>query len=512
MLLSSIVEKHPYLLLIFRTIHQWCNGTGLLRNSADVKNFSNAMNTAFLLQCIHHKEIKNFNADEVLQRFNELVRGRRTDVNLCTKLESVMCAVSGETSKVDGCTTDLNDNLGRMLMRFFQDYDKIFDIDIPEPFSRMLGLEKVSELNESVKTDLIQDHMQRAYQLLAQYADVQIMMACISSEDYSVIFLSPLLSFSVSGVEKSKAKEIAMKTGATSVVIRPRLPRSRKSTILEVRGNEPAIRAVRKELEIMTLQASADKWSLMSGSFVEGSNLMLFEGSKSVKDAITLSPYVGPCNQTHDGLPRHLAFVKNPSIQNTQYMFDRFAEKFLNQFQVLERDYIPQLHGVYELAVHFGRAYLFSIPYVLLEDSESVSIAMLRANKLKKGIQQTKRKVPKTIDYQETEHRIRRRTRPRKEVKSDETCKKVKRGKPSKSSFFTIVNHQVDRIKDFLRSHGFHMDNGVYTETYTVNIYRENMEFYVKFDGELAFKEIRFPNLRWCVTDIKRKWQSNVTG
>jgi hypothetical protein len=112
---------------------------------------------------------------------------------------------------------------------------------IPEPFACILSSNKVSQLIEVGKIDLIQDQMQRAYQLLAQYGDVEIMLACSSSEEYIVIFLSPLLSFSVSGVEKSKAKEIATKTGATSVVIRSSLPRSRKSAILEVRGNEPTI-------------------------------------------------------------------------------------------------------------------------------------------------------------------------------------------------------------------------------------------------------------------------------
>jgi hypothetical protein len=59
---------------------------------------------------------------------------------------------------------------------------------------------------------------------------------------------------------------------------------------------------------------------------------------------------------------------------------------------------------------------------------------------------------------------------------------------------------------NFLRSNGFDVDDAAYTETYSVNIYREDTEFYVKFDNALRFKEIRFPNLRWCVTDIKRMW------
>jgi hypothetical protein len=513
MLLSRFVEKYPHLFLIFRIIHRWCYGTGLLRNFADAENISNVLSILFLAQCIRRGDIESFHAYEVLQRLDELnVRGEGIDVNLCTKFEEIMNVVGNQTNdgQLEG-RLDVN-NLGRLLILFFQGYETPLDMNIPEPFARILAKEKVSQLIEVNKIDLIQDHMERSYQLLAQYGDVEIMLACNSSEDYTVIYLSPILSLSVSGVEKSKAKEIAAKTGATNVVIRPRHPRSRKSVILEVRGNEPAIRAVRRELENMTVQASRDKWSLMSGSFVEGASLMLLEGSKSVKDTVNLSPYIGPYNQTHDGLPCHLPFVKNPTIPVAQYMFSRFAEKFMLQFQVLERDFVPELHGIYELAVHFGRAYMFSIPHILLEDSESVTIAMLRANKLKTGIEQTKRKAPETINYvdnQEWERRIRRKRRPNKEIKSDEKTKKRRRCKPSRSSFYTIV-HCADEVMNFLRSNGFDVDDAAYTETYSVNIYREDTEFYVKFDNALRFKEIRFPNLRWCVTDIKRMWNSQT--
>ena len=514
MLLFRFVERNPRLLLVLRVIHRWCSGTGLLRNPADAENISNVLNILFLSQCINHGEIESFQADQVQKKLDGFVRGQGTDVNLCTKFEEIWNVVGNQTNNEEAeGNINLSTNLGRNLLLFFQSYETSLDMIIPEPFACILSSNKVSQLIEVGKIDLIQDQMQRAYQLLAQYGDVEIMLACSSSEEYNVIFLSPLLSFSVSGVEKSKAKEIATKTGATSVVIRSSLPRSRKSAILEVRGNEPTIRAVRRDLENMTVQASGDKWSLMSGSFGDGANLMLFEGSKNVKDAITLTPYIGWCHQTHDGLPRHVAFVKNPTIPITQYMFSRFSDKFFQQVQLLERDFVPQLHGIHELAVHFGRTYLFSVPHVLLEDSESVSIAMLRANKLKTGIEQTKRSAPETINYvsQETERLRRRKRIPNKEIKSDEKTKKRKRSKPSRSSFYTIV-HSADKVKNFLQSRGFQVENADFTEDYSVDIYREDIEFYVKFDSFLKFIEVRFPNLRWCVTDIKRVWQSHVNG
>ena len=400
--------------------------------------------------------------------------------------------------------------LGEILLLLFRTHEMSLDIGISEPFSSILSRKSVSELIQYDRNELFRDHMQRACQLLTQYGDVQIMLSCCTSEEYNVIFLSPLLSLSLSGIERSKAKEISKKCGAKSVVIRSTHPRSQKSSILEVKGNEPAIRAVRQELEKMTVQASGDKWSLMSGSFVDGSYLMLFEGSKSVKDVITLTPYIGSCHQTHDSLARHLAFVKYPAIPDATiaYMFNRFTEKFLQQFQVLQKDYDPEIHGTFELAVHFGRLYLFSIPHLLLEDCESVSIEMLRTNKFKNRIQQDSRRAPTAINYinQETERRFRRTKKPNKHITTEEKKNKRKRGKPSRSSFYTVV-HSPDRIKTFLRSHGFQAEDAGPKESYLVNIYREDVEFYVKFDSALRFTEVRFPNLRWCVTDVKRKWK-----
>lgn len=507
MLLFSLVEKNPHLLLILRVIHRWCSEIGLLRNSTDPKNISNVLNILFIAQCIERGEIESFQADEVLQKCDQLCRGEVTDVNLCTKFEEIMNFVCDHANSKQQERHLKLTSLGGMLMLFFKSYETFVDIAIPKTFTGVLAEENVSQLIESDQIDLIQDNLQYAYQLLAQYGDVEIMLACSSSEDYKVIFLSPLLSHSMSGIEKSKAKEIARKTGATNVTIRTGL---RRSAILEVRGNESAIRLVQRELDKMTIQASGNKWSLMSGSFVDGANLSLYEGSKSVKDVITLTPYVGPCHQTHDKLPCHLAFVKHPTTQSMQYMFSRFKEKVLQQFQVLQRDFIPQLHGIYELAVHFGRMYLFSIPHFLLEDSESLSIAMLKANKLKVGIKQGKRSAPASVTYvdQEMERDRRRNRKPKKEIKSDEKTKRRKRSRPSRSSFYTIV-HSVNNVQSFLRSYGLQAEDGL-TETYLVNIYHEDSEFYVKFDSALRFTEVRFPNLRWCVTDIKRMWEKRV--
>ena len=145
---------------------------------------------------------------------------------------------------------------------------------------------------------------------------------------------------------------------------------------------------------------------------------------------------------------------------------------------------------------------------MLLEDGESITIAMLRANKRKAAMQQSRRNAPGEVTYvNEEEARERRRKRKtNRAVQNEENRKKRKRGNPSRSSFYTVV-HSPDRVKTFLLLHGFRPDRNV-TERYTVDICTsdEGVEFYVRLDNELSFIDIKFPNLRWCMTDVKRKW------
>lgn len=178
-------------------------------------------------------------------------------------------------------------------------------------------------------------------------------------------------------------------------------------------------------------------------------------------------------------------------------------------FKVLERDFDPQIHGHLEFAVHFGRVYLFSVPHVLLEDGESITIAMLRANKRKVAMQQTRRNAPSKVTYvDEEEARERRRKRkPNRAVQNEENRKKRKRGNPSRSSFYTVVR-SLDRVKNFLLYGGFQPERNP-TERYAVDICTcdEGDEFYVRLDKDLSFINIKFPNLRWCMTDVKRQWR-----
>ena len=396
--------------------------------------------------------------------------------------------------------------LGDILMKFFKAHDSCFETELPDSLANILHARKLAELLDKEHLVLVREHMQRAYQLLALYGDIQIMLTISGSEDYDVIFLSPLLSSFMAGVEKSKAQEIARKTGARSVVIRASFPRSRAAAVLEVKGSEPAIRAVERELDKMSSQASRDRVSLMSGCFVEDASLLLFEGSRSQNDHVTLTPYDGPCHQTHDSVDRHVALLDD-GTHNKVYVHRCFKEKFFQQLRLLERDFDSQVHGCLEFAVHFGRIYMFSVPHTLREDSESITIAMLRANKRKPNVAKGNRRAPRAVTYvnQEAERDRRRQRRVKRPVAPDENKKKRKRGNPSRSSLYTVV-HSPCRVEMFLYQFGFQRD-GNPTENYSVDICDEGVEFYVRFNQELNFIEVKFPNLRWCMVDVKRPWQ-----
>ena len=512
-LVSSYTKSYPRLLLMLRAVHRWCCVTGVSRNAAGAGNISNILATLFLAHCMRNGLIQNFNEEHIVTKREQLVQDGVTDGAQYMEWENIIRFLE------KCCSENPNDppptrgeldtaQLGTILMTFFQTHDSSFEKELPDTLARTLHVRNFAELLDKEHLQLVKEHMQRAYQLLALYGDVQIMLAISGSEDYNVIFLSPLLTTYLAGVEKSKAQGIARKTGATSIVIRPSVSRSRASAILEVKGSEPAIRAVERELEKMSTQASSDRVSLMSGCFVEDASLLLFEGSRNQNDRVTLTPYDGPCHQTHDPLARHLALLNSkPNTRISEYPFRRFNEKFFQQLRVLEKDFDSQLHGCYEFAVHFGRVYMFSVPHSLLEDSESITIAMLRANKRKSTIPQGNREAPEAVEFvnPERERARRRRRRPKPAVRTDEKRKKRVRANPSRSSFYTVIR-SPERVKAFLEAFKFQPDPNP-AEKYLVDICDGEVEFYVRFDSDLNFVEIKFPNLRWCMVDVKRPWQ-----
>ena len=506
-LLSSYIKSYPDLLLVLRAIHRWCCVTRLSRNAAGAGNTSNLLSALLLAQCIHNMQIKNFNEEHVLETMAHQMHGGARDGKQYMELENVIGYLEAyqNDSHFPQVEPDIT-QVGQLLVTFFQSHDSCFEKELPQSLARLFDVRKLSELLGKDHLVLVKEQMQRAYQLLALFGDAQIMLSISGSEDYNVIFLSPLLSTFIAGVEKSKAQEIARKTGARSVIIRPNVPQSRSSAVLEVKGSEPAIRAVERELEEMSTLASRDRISLMSGCFVEDASLLLFEGSRSQNDHVSLTPYDGRCHQTHDRLARHVALLENDTNDGV-YVYRRFTEKFFQQLRLLEKDFDPQVHGCCEFAIHFGRIYMFSVPHILLEDSEPITIAMLRTNKRKPSKPKRDVRVPESVTYvdQEEERARRRSRRTKRKVISSETKKKRKRGNPSRSSLFTVV-HSSDRVEIFLYEKGFRQD-GNPTENYSVDILHGGVEFYVRFDERFNFVEVKLPNLRWFMVDVKRPYQ-----
>ena len=503
-LLSSYIKSYPHLLLVLRAIHRWCCVTRLSRNAAGAGNTSNLLSAVLLAQCIQNM---HFNEEHVLETIAHQMHGGTRDDKQSMELENVIKYLEAyqNDSQFPQVEPDIT-QIGQLLMTFFQAHDSCFEKELPQSLARLFGVRKLSELLGKDHLVLVKEQMQRAHQLLALFGDAQIMLSISGSEDYNVIFLSPLLSTFIAGVEKSKAQEIARKTGARSVIIRPNVPRSRSSAVLEVKGSEPAIRAVERELEEMSTLASRDRISLMSGCFVEDASLLLFEGSRSQNDHVSLTPYAGRCHQTHDRLAQHVALLENDTNDGV-YVYRRFTEKFFHQLRLLEKDFDPQVHGCREFAIHFGRIYMFSVPHILLEDSEPITIAMLKTNKRKPSKPKRDVPVPESVTYvdQEEERARRRKRRTKRKVTSSETKKKWKRGNPSRSSLFTVV-HSPDRVEIFLYETGFRQD-GNSTENYSVDILHGGVEFYVRFDERFNFVEVKLPNLRWFMVDVKRPYQ-----
>ena len=256
----------------------------------------------------------------------------------------------------------------------------------------------------------------------------------------------------------------------------------------------------------MSTLASRDRISLISGCFVEDASLLLFEGSRSQNDHVSLKLYAERCHQKHDRVARHVALLENDTNDGV-YVYRCFTEKFFQQLRLLERDFDPQVHGCREFAIHFGRIYMFSVPHILLEDSEPITIAMLRTNKRKPSKLKRDVRVPESVTYvdQEEERARRRKRRTKRKVTSSESKKKRKRGNPSRSSLFTVV-HSPDGVEIFLYETGFRQD-GNSTENYSVDILHGGVEFYVRFDERFNFVEVKLPNLRWFMVDVKRPYQ-----
>ena len=180
---------------------------------------------------------------------------------------------------------------------------------------------------------------------------------------------------------------------------------------------------------------------------------------------------------------------------------------------MIERDFVPSLHGVMEFAIHFGRLYVLNVPKSFTEDTESPSVRVFQTNlargyKPRPSVLSTPRNIRKygrsRVIYSGKFKSRWNKTRRGTEVGKD--GKKVPKEKPSRSSFFTVVSSQ-EKVVSFLTQRGFSAE-AESTENYSVEIHTDH-EFCVITDKDFNFHEINLPKLRWCVVDVKRAWKEN---
>lgn len=408
--------------------------------------------------------------------------------------------------------------LGTILLEFFQNYRTLLDNNFPEPFANLLHMRSPAELLTKEQLDLSRQHMLRAFHLLALHGDVQVVLALCGSEVDRVIFLSPALSCTMRGLERSNARKLSHKTGAR-ITIRPKLPANGFRLILEARGTAPAVSAVEQELERLTIRAARDKVSLMSLSFVQGASLMVFEGSHSDEDHITLEPYYGDNHQSHDNLEPYVPLLQDTPQRGTGTAaeltcrnFHLFKQKFFNQLVAVEQNFVSSVHGELEFVVHFGRVYVFSVPRSFTWDPRPVTVRMLKTNLRRRRRDRLRRpqQSSRPIRFHDENEESRRRSSRRRANRptDNEVRKKKTKEKPCRSSFFTVVRSR-DKAVRFLHSRGFRKVHGQGHEAYNVH-FKTDHDFYVKLARDLEFCEVRFPNLRWCLTDVKRKYQESV--
>ena len=184
-------------------------------------------------------------------------------------------------------------------------------------------------------------------------------------------------------------------------------------------------------------------------------------------------------------------------------------------FQVIERDFVPSIHGDMEFAIHFGRLYVMNVPKSFTEDTESPSVRVFQTNlargyKPRPSVLSTPRNIRKYGSRSRSHYNNgkfkSRWNKKRKGFEIGEDGKKVPKEKPSRSSFFTFVSSQ-EKAVSFLTQRGFEEAEST-DEFYSIEIHTDH-EFCVITDKDFNFHEIKLPKLRWCAVDVKRAWKEN---
>lgn len=341
--LSSYIKSYPGLLPVLRLLLNWGHVTGLAGHGVDAGIKSNVLVFLLLIFCVSKKLVQNFNMENVWTRCFLISTGQVTDAALIQEWRQVLASLSTLESSENRNNVPVtigDEQIGEVLLTFFQAYNSTLEMDIPQPFASLLGVTKLAELLDTEHLRLLKEHMQRAFHLLALYGDVEVLLTVSASEIDRVIFLSEALSYTMAGSERHNAFELSKKTGAR-VTIRPSLPGSGFGLVLQAIGTESAVASVERALNAMATQALRNKAAIMSVCFVKEAKHMLMEGCLSDDDRITLVPYYGNHHPTHDSLALYVPMLANPrsglsriGAAYTRFEFLGFKEKFLTQVQV----------------------------------------------------------------------------------------------------------------------------------------------------------------------------------
>lgn len=341
--LSSYIRSYPGLLPVLRLLLSWGHVTGLAGHGVEAGIKSNELTFLLLMFCASKNLVQNFNMESVWERCLQISTGQVSDIVLIQEWRDVLASLPSSESSENEASVPItlgDEEIGEILLTFFQAYNSTLEAEIPQPFASLLGVAKLSELLDAEHLRLLKEHMQRAFHLLALYGDVEVLLTISASEIDRVIFLSEELSYAMAGSERHNAYELSKKTGAR-VTIRPSLPGSGFGLVLQAIGTESAVASVERALNAMATQALRNRAAIMSVCFVKEAKLMVIEGSLSDDDRITLVPYYGNHHPTHDSLALYVPMLINPrsdlrriGAAFTRYEFQSFKEKFLTQVQV----------------------------------------------------------------------------------------------------------------------------------------------------------------------------------
>ena len=547
MVVTSYIHRYPALLPLLRMLIQWGRVSGLMRKVDGSRINTNLLVFMLLSFCVKNGWISELGVDDIMDRVQGVANNSVTDAQLVdtwqktlTHLKSNITAGSpDEESQEDDqmeisigqhqeCHLNIGTTpLGYVLLEFFRNHQSILDkFPIPQRFVGLLGAKEFQSLLGDGDARLLHEQMQRAYHILALHCDVTVLLEVCASEIQHTCHLTDQLSAWIAGSERYHSKMFSEKSGA-KVRIRPRLPGLGPNLLLEASGTGVALQLLENLLDDKSADLITQPFSCIGLYFVSGANTMIFEGSQSDSDPVNLVPYYGRHHSPHDHLILHVPLLANPSPLTTnitspeERSFKVFLEKFLQQMDVIARDYTRVVHGAtLDFNVHFGRLYTFHVPRSLTEDTDPVTVKSLQIS-LKKGFESKAASImslsPKASGGKLLRRPFtRRRRKPKKEnEKSGEEKpgkKEEKQRSPKHSLFTNLPDESVTSLTKLLERKGFReqADLGKPYILLTVNT-DEGMEGNITYNSDVRPTSIRTTKLRWFVADVKRPWQQRTS-